>query len=406
MPLAACFARADESLAANIPVSCLTPADYSEAIRFYDTSPVDASLRYLAVTRFPDDTRLPRPGDPAQVVIRDLHTGKDIAIEETTAWDTQLGAQPQWHPQQPRLYFNVMGTDNLPHACCLDLLTGARTEAAGPVYMLSPDGTRLASPDLRKTGHAQPGYGVHVDDPPRNTGAPEHDGVWITDLATNQMRLAASLRHLAENAGLGDPCSGEWYVFHVKWNPVYDRLLIVVRWKQECGGWRRAVVTCGSEGADTRCLITATQWAPGGHHPNWTPDGCGIIMNLRLTPDGPLRFVRVPDKDGARHSVLTERPGSGHPTLNPAMTHLLTDAYRRESMARNGAVPLRWIHLESGTETTLCLVGAAPVFPGPKLEWRVDPHPAWCMDGRHIVFNGWHRGRRRVFLGDLREYVE
>lgn len=401
MPPAATFERVDAALKAVIPVYCLTPQGSSEAIRFYDTAPLDASLRYLAVTRFPDDSRLPQPGDKAEVVVRDLHTGKEIAVEETTAWDTQLGAQPQWHPELTRLFYNVTGPGDQPHAVALDPLTGTRKRTAGPVYMLSPDGGLLASPDLRKIGFAQPGYGVLLHNPPRNTGAPADDGVWITDVEKDSCRLAVSLRHLADGAGLGDPLSGEWYVFHVKWNPLFDRLLIVVRWKQENGEWRRAVVTCGSDGASPRCLVTATQWAPGGHHPNWTPDGCAIIMNLRPKPDGPLRFVKVPDQDGAPHTVLTGHAGSGHPTLNPTMTHLLTDAYRRESPSPDGTVPLRWIDLESGAETVLCHIGSAPAFSGPKLEWRVDPHPAWCMDGRHIVFNGYYKGRRRVFLADL-----
>ena len=44
---------------------------------------------------------------------------------------------------------------------------------------------------------------------------------------------------------------------------------------------------------------------------------------------------------------------------------------------------------------------ATPTYPGPKLEWRLDPHPAWCLDGQHITFNAWHKNRRRVFLADL-----
>lgn len=63
--------------------------------------------------------------------------------------------------------------------------------------------------------------------------------------------------------------------------------------------------------------------------------------------------------------------------------------------------PLRLINLSNGSERILATVPAKPDFAGPKQEWRVDLHPSWCSDWRHITFNGWHEGRRAVFLADL-----
>lgn len=401
MQLADCFANVTTTLRAQVPVYCLSPSDQAESIRFYDTSALDSSRRYLAITRFGNDTRLPQPGEPAKVIVRDLQTGADIVTETTTAWDSQLGAQVQWHPNRPEVFFNTMDATGMARAVSIDVATGARTEYAGSLYMLSPDARRMASPDLRKTGYVQAGYGVIVADAPRNTGAPDDDGVWVTECDTGRHFLAVSLRHLAEAADLGDPDAGQWYTFHVKWNPVRDRLLVVVRWLLDGGKPQRAVVACDSDGSNVHCIVSADQWAAGGHHPNWLPDGRGIIMNLRPEPDGPLRFVLIDDSPAAPWTVIPYAIGSGHPTLSRAMTHLLSDAYPNEPMARDGCVPLRWIDLKAQSEHTLAWINANPAFAGPKREWRVDPHPAWCMDGRHVIFNGWHKDCRRVFLADL-----
>jgi hypothetical protein len=98
---------------------------------------------------------------------------------------------------------------------------------------------------------------------------------------------------------------------------------------------------------------------------------------------------------------LVEGSGSGHPTFHKSGRWLISDAYLREKLAPEGHSPLRLIDIDSGKETTLAIVPAMPDFTGPSQEWRVDLHPSWCADWRHITFNGWYEGRRAVFLADL-----
>ncbi|MGC9452109.1 MAG: hypothetical protein ACP5I4_11750 [Oceanipulchritudo sp.] len=398
------FQDVSKDFSASIPIRCLTPPGKSESIRFYDTSSIDAGGRHLAVTRYSDDSHLPRPGEPALVIVRDLESGAEAYRESTAAWDSQLGAQAQWHPFREEVYFNVMDGSAFPHAVSINLDTGKRRHYPWTVYMLSPCGRYAVSPDLRKIGSTQAGYGVVVEDPhfPGGSGKAGDDGVTIIDLEKGTCRLAVSIGDLVDRAGIEPPGSGSFHVFHVKWSPVCDRIMVVLRWVSDEGNSpRRWVLACDMDGSTVHCLVSDSLWQQGGHHPNWYPDGRHIIMNLRPDPAGPLRFCKIADADRPQVAPLTRLTGSGHPTIHSSGKWLLTDAYLHEKMAPEGCSPLRLVDLRSGKERTLAEVPSKPAFPGPKQEWRVDLHPSWCSDWRHITFNGWHEGRRAVFLADL-----
>ncbi|MDH7570762.1 MAG: hypothetical protein QHJ73_14370, partial [Armatimonadota bacterium] len=135
------------------PVYCATPQLDGCFHRFFDTSPFSPSGRYLALTRLPFEDRLPRPGDTAEVVLVDLHTGESRVVAHTRGWDTQLGAQAQWGANDQQLFFNDMDTRRWrPFAVLTNPETGERRALEGTVYMASPDGRQLASPCLLRTG--------------------------------------------------------------------------------------------------------------------------------------------------------------------------------------------------------------------------------------------------------------
>ena len=167
-----------------VPVWCVTPTAARVFHRFFDTSPISPSGRYLGLTQLPAEDRLPHPGDVAQVVVVDLATGEAEVVAETRGWDTQLGAQVQWGADETQLYFNDLDTETWrAYGVRLNPLSGQRRELDGPVYMVSPDGHWVASSDLVRTGSTQPGYGVLVpaEVVPLDEGAPSDDGVFLTD---------------------------------------------------------------------------------------------------------------------------------------------------------------------------------------------------------------------------------
>lgn len=416
-----------------VPVYCLSPDHPGTIHRFYDTSPLSPSGRFLAVTQFPNESRLPEPGEVARIIVVDLESGEARQVAETRGWDTQLGAQLQWGADDGSLYFNDLDTTHwIPHGVRLDPQSGESRRLSQTVYMVSPDGQSAISPCLRRISVTQPGYGVLVprETIPRNHGASDEDGVYLVDTDSGDSHLLVSIAQLVEGAeprlSPGKYRRGDFYVFHVKWNPQGTRIMVILRWQPHMEGglewipWRLGrrgfqeyfgrnrrdmILTLNADGSDIRVALPDSAWARGGHHPNWCPDGERIIMNLDLHGEDQLRFILV-NRDGRDlHTLSDTLIGSGHPTLHPDDCHVLTDTYPYEPMAAgDGTSPIRWIEPQHHREQTLVRIRTQPDFSGPRRELRVDPHPAWDHSYRYAVFNACPGdGSRRVFLADLTE---
>ena len=399
--------------APRVPVHCVTPGGTGYIHRYYDSSPFSPSGRYLALTRLPFEDRLPQPGDVAEIAVVDLVTGEVRTVADTRGWDVQLGAQLQWGADDQTLLFNDLDVrDWIPHGVRLDPVSGERRNLAGTVYSVSPDGRWAASPCLRRMAVTQRGYGVVVPPAhvPVNRGAPDDDGIWLTNLENGDTRLLVSLAQIVRTAQPPIAAAqrrGDFFGFHVKWNPQGTRLMLALRWLPRSWlPWKRKrrfgakhVVTMDADGGNIRVAVTPERWGRG-HHPNWCPDGDHVLMNLDTQGDG-LRFARL-RWDGAALETLAPVPGSGHPTLHPGGRYLLSDAYVDEPQAfEDGSAPLRLVDLHSGTETTLVRIGIRPLAERATGALRVDPHPAWDRNFTRIAFNACPDGRRRVYVADL-----
>ena len=157
--------------------------------RFFDTSPLSPSGRYLALFRFPQETRSPKPGEVGEVILVDRQTGKERVVAQSRGWEMQLGANVQWGGSDNELYFNDVdpATWNA-FAVQLNPLTGKSRRMEGTVFMASTDGKKLASYNLVSSRRAQVGYGVVLPDSltPRNIGPVATDGIDITDTRTGK----------------------------------------------------------------------------------------------------------------------------------------------------------------------------------------------------------------------------
>ena len=160
-------------LVANCFISCATGLS-SEPImvlngrvihRFFDTSPISPSGKYIALFRLPYEDKSPIPGDEGQVVIVDLATKQEIAATTTRGWEMQLGANVQWGSTDNDLFYNDVDTVTWEaYAVRFNFRTKKKERINGTVFMVSSDGNKLASYNLRKSRFAQVGYGVVVPD--------------------------------------------------------------------------------------------------------------------------------------------------------------------------------------------------------------------------------------------------
>ena len=300
-------------------------------------------------------------------------------------------------------------------------LTGEKQRMEGTLYHASPDGKWLISANMTTMRRTQPGYGVRVPDEivRRNIGTAADDGFYLTDTATGKKRMLVSIHDLFTQADpaiqMDDVNRYEIYGFHSKFNPQSTWLMLSLRWfpkreestfnmfKIDHNAVRFAWVTMPLTGNPKHCVVGPEHWEKGGHHGTWFPDGERISMNLNINRDG-LYFVQV-NRDGSDlRKMLEDTPGSGHPTVYPGAKHLITDTYTREKTAfGDGTIPLRWVDLTTGEEQVLVRINTAQPCEDSVL--RVDPHPAWDRSWRYVTFNAFVDGTRKVFIADMKGYV-
>ncbi len=405
-----------------VPVWCVTPDRPGCIHRFFDTSPISPSGRYLAVFQLPFEDRQPEPGEMGNVCVIDLETGEDRVVAETCGWEPQMGANINWGASDHQLFFNDVDTSNWqPFAWKLDPISGERQRMEGTVYHASSDGKWLISSNMVKMRKTQPGYGVRVPDDTvsRNVGASGNDGFYLTDTVTGKRRLLVSIRDMLTKADpavlIDDPDKQEIYGFHSKFNPQCDRLMMSLRWfpATDEPRWnmfaldfqavRYAWVTMKLDGSAMHCAVGPEQWEKGGHHGTWFPDGQRISMNLNIDRDC-MRFVQVNADGSGLRKILNNVQGSGHPTIHPGGTHLVTDTYTWEDKAfGDGTIPLRWVDLRTGEEEVLVRINN--LQPCADRVLRLDAHPAWDRTWRYVVFNAFVDGTRRVYVADMKELL-
>lgn len=377
--------------------------------RFFDTSPLSPSGRYLALFRFPQETQSPKPGEVGEVILVDRQTGQERVVAQSRGWEMQLGAQVQWGRSDEELFFNDVDTTNWQaFAVHVNPATNTSRRLGGTVFMASPDGHWLASHNLVNSRYAQVGYGVIVpkDRAMRNLGPVDTDGITVTEVSTGKSRQVASIRNIYEKSvpsiAIPNPQDYEYYCFQVKWNPQGTRLLTTVQWSPRTGGdRRRAVITMRPDGSDLRTAITPDQWAKGGHHVNWTPDGEHLSMNLNIDGKPGLEIITV--RYDGRDLKTVFSPGSGHPSYHPeGLPLMVTDAYPGELGLVEGSVPIRLMNTQTGKEQIIASIFLSKA----QGEFRIDAHPTWDRSGRYVIFNGYVDGTRNVFMADLKSLLE
>ena len=406
----------------KVPVWCVTPELNGCIHRFFDTSPISPSGRYIALFQLPFEDRQPEPGDTGNIILVDLEGGETRVVATTHGWEPQMGANINWGGSDHELFFNdVDMTTWQPFAWKLNPLSGERQRMEGTLYHASPDGKYLISANMTTMRRTQPGYGVQVPDRTvrQNIGPVDDDGFYLTDTTTGKRRLFVSIAEMISKADppilIDDPTRYEIYGFHSKFNPQGDWLMLSLRWfpahdepvfnmfKLNHTAVRYAWVTMPLSGSPKHCAVGPEQWEKGGHHGTWFPDGERISMNLNIDRDG-LRFVQV-NRDGSDlHKMLDDVLGSGHPTVYPGGQYLVTDTYTHEPTAfGDGTIPIRWINLETGEEQMLVRINTQQPCEDSVL--RVDPHPAWNRTWRYLTFNAFVDGTRKVFIADLKSVL-
>ncbi len=396
------------------PTRQITPPGGHYVQTYFDVTPFSPSQRYCAVTKLPFDDRMPVLGDPAEVCLIDLERQAIRTVFATKCWGYQTGANVNWGASDRRLFANdVIGGA----AVCvrIDLESGETAAFAGPLYTIAPDEScALGFPhELRDA--TQLGYGVPSKDwrnPKRLApGAAADEGVWSTNLQTNEKTLILSLAQAAAAVPVPPPrdiAGGTWYFWHTKFNRQGTRLMQVLRYMAPSGPPEERnpmTLTLRPDGADVRYGPKTGRvpvYGNGGGHPSWHADGEHILRNL--APDGgPERFCQF-RFDGTDFRILSETIGAGgHPSIEPNGRYIVTD----ENAEHNGGAGknIRLIDLSAQEERSVCRCGTIDKKTIPDPVFRLDGHPCWSRDFRMVSFQALVGGWRQLLIADLSEIL-
>lgn len=385
------------------PVIQVTPDDGFYIHTYYDVCSVSPSQRYLAVTRLPYQDKIPSLGETADACVIDLEGPTIETVYATKSWGFQVGANLNWGATDRYLYTNDV-IDGEAVCVQIDLETDKAKAFAGPMYHIAPDESCVVGFPLELLNITQQGYGVPSKDPenPRRLapGAAEDEGIWRTDLKTNEKRLLVSLADAAGKVPEPPPKGGgTFYFWHSKVNKQGTRIMQVLRCLFPYGWGRRnaMVFTFNADGSNIQYTPSDPVWGHGGGHPNWHPDGIHLIRNLQ--PDGKTtRFCQF-RYDGTEFTMLSEKiEGGGHPTIEPTGRYLITDTFHSDDVQK---VSIRLIDLTAEDEESICSI---PTINRKGLKhpaFRLDGHPFWSRDYRKVCFQAAPEGTRQLFMADL-----
>lgn len=394
------------------PVTRVTPADGLYIHTYYDVCPWSPSQRYLAATRLPYQDKDAVWGDTAEVCVIDLQEQTIETVYSTKVWGFQTGTKAQWGDNDRYIYTNDIVDDTA--ACArIDLETGEAKLFAGPMYHVAPDGSAVIAFPLELMNITQLGYGLPSKDPKNHPGLPvgaaKDQGLWRTDLKTNEKRLLVSLSDLASRIPEPPPRkNGTYYLWHCRYNPQGTRILQVLRCLFPDGYGERnpMVFTFKPDGSDIQVLRSRpSMWNAGGGHPNWHGDGEHIIRNLAV--DGKkTRFCQF-RYDGSDFRILAGKlPGGGHPRIDPAGRYIVTDSMERSGNGQ--VVVLRYVDLKTETEQRLCEVPTIDRSAFQEMDdkvLRLDGHPTFSRDAKKVCFQAAPEGKRQLMIADLTALV-
>jgi hypothetical protein len=388
------------------PVLKLTPDGGLYQQTYFDVTPYSPSERYLAVSKFPFQDRMPVAGDIAEVCVIDTHERTIQTVYKTKSWGLQTGTNAQWGATDRHVYCNDIINGS---AVCVrvDTVTGETRAFAGPMYSVASDDSCAVGFPLELFDATQLGYGCPPASPGAfqtlPPGAPATQGIWRTDLKTGAKKLIVSLADAAAVLPSPPEWGGTYYFWHSKFNRQGTRVYNVVRCllAGKPGAHNPANITFKPDGTE---LYYATPgrlpWGSGGGHPNWHPDGEHLIRHLKFE-DGKNYFVKF-KYDGSTFEKLSEKiPGGGHPSVGRGGRYLITDAFKRAGDRKT--VSLRLADLRADEAVVVC---ALPTIKWegrlPDAVFRLDGHPCWSRDYKKVTIQAANaRGERHLYMVDL-----
>ncbi len=386
----------------------LTPEHGHFMFGYYDRCPWDATHRFHLALRIPQQTRLPEPGESADVGVVDRETRTFRKLGETLAWCHQQGAMTLWLEHQPNAFvYNDFLQERQgwrPIARVHSLKDGEIGRYETPLYTLSPDGRWGVTLNFSRIPRR--GYSYALAPLPVETPEPDldADGLSLVDLQNGERQLIASYRQLIARHPYPYDLEGAYmWLNHAIFNIDGSRVMVLFRYAPQMDPprpWRTFMYTLRLDGSDLRCSLSDLHWRGGAiSHQIWGRTPGEILVDADWGGRGHEYVVF----DETHHPFQASRisPGmgpAGHLNFSPDGRWLVADTYPNVE----GIQRLALVDVPTGSLVELGRFRHHT--PGVTGDMRCDLHPRWSADGRLLTVDTIHTGLRKIYMRDLKAY--
>lgn len=366
--------------------------------------------------------------ESAQVGFFDLRDNdRFYAIDETSAWNWQMGCQLQWlHGKtEPEIIYNSRAVRSDPGNVYPDfcstiysLETRASRQLPLPVYVVAPSSEWALCVDYSRfqVTHPTIGYAATLAEP-ELADAPDDDGIYRMDIDSGELRLILSLQDLKNYRPLRSMDQAIHWFTHLEINPDSSRFLFIHRWTERAEDetcFLHRLFSANPDGTDLRLLECTDHPLPQLDenfdvnavgtfdyekseyqisHPAWQSDHQIVVWGPH---NGSIHYHLYDDRTGAvevigEHS-LTE---NGHMTYSVDGKWLLTDTYP-DSVSNE-----RLLILYDAENNQRYDIGSFYTDPNLGKLNRCDLHPRWSPNSRQVCIDSVHEKTRQMYLIDV-----
>lgn len=394
---------------------------------YYCHNPLSPDGGKLLAHKTDFDGRELRAGDCAEVGYFTLPDGNWHRLDKTEAFNWQDGAMLQWVPgtNGTQVVYNVLSSEGEAKAVLRNLVTGNSHELEKPIYSVHPSGKFAVGQNFSRISCCRPSYGYreHPQFLDRWRGdLPPDDGYFRIDLETGRATPWVRTHEIVEQ--LQQAVKGKHYLHHFWWNPSGTRGLFYHRVLCENGKFSSNLVSVDKDGSNVFIFPEALQWS----HLAWRNDDEFVVwMRPEIDPNrnvfmsGLLRFFQraglkvvrsfapvcfqpVLKHFVSRHGYYLFHDQSrkcrmigrgqllvdGHPSFIGRGEYFISDTYQDATNRRH----LFMYNLKNRVKRDL----GSFFSPFNNCGYRCDLHPRLSDDGRNIIIDSAHSGRRQVYV--------
>lgn len=432
-------------------VKRLTDGPLHHLFGFHDLLATNIGGDKLLSLEVKDISRPPLPFEKAGVGYVDLNTNKFIRLGETNAYNYPQGARQQWIDNRRFIVNNQVGDHWGADVYDAEQMTLVQS-IDSPCHCLSAD-KKLAYGINYARLHRLGGYGyIGLKDLSINEECPAGDGIFVTDIESNQTDLLVSIDQVSKCDPNTSAHNGfHHYVTHLVLSPDDKRIAFLHRFFLADGGVRTRLMTVGVDGKDLRCLacgfLSHFDWRDERSVFIWGRSGSSVDA-MRSNPilSNPLLKPFISSLKGLARKILMKQNGmrmhflmvtdsdaptvtpfgidaltcDGHPMCNPSDRDLcICDTYPDESKNRTLFLyrfstgertdigrfrmiddkPDTQLHEKycEGVDARILALFSQELFSFTRSGLHCDLHPRWSADGKYAIFDSIHEGSRQIY---------